>query len=122
MPVILKNKWQDIDGSSNASSISSLWSNNDACSVSSIDLSFDGSGMPYIKTNKQSAFSRVHKKSQGSLSNPDEDKDYITYEEEKGLGNLGDDNDSSQDINKKVNKSSFFRLKNSKSYREDENG
>lgn len=118
MPRILIYNKQDNDNLSSVggSSQSSLVSFNDAGSLSSLDLSFDGSGMPYIRNQKQSAFSRV-KSNKSDHSNDDQMDDNGTYEM-KVDQNMNDVNESSHD-SKTFNKSSFYRLKNDSSKRDD---
>jgi hypothetical protein len=109
MPRIIKPRLNDNDGISSVggSSQSSIVSFNDGGSVSSLDLSFDGSGVPYFRNYKQSAFSLV----KGSKSDHSEDDNNNNTFDAKVNQNINDVNESSHD-SKKLNKSSFFRLKN----------
>jgi hypothetical protein len=60
-PKILKYNANDFENMSNSSisSQSSAYSFSDAGSASSLDLSFDGSGLPYLKPFRASAFAKV---------------------------------------------------------------
>ena len=111
MPRIIKYNPTDNDALSSVggSSQSSIVSFNDGGSVSSLELSFDGSGMPFLRNNKQSAFSRV-KSNVSDHSGDDNPESSNTYDHKTDQLMI-DGNESSHD-SRKHNKSSFFRLKN----------
>lgn len=118
-PRILKYNMPEIDNlsSPSRSSQSSRFTFNDAASCSSLDLSFDGSGNPYIKAHKSSAFAKVQPgefSDRGSSLSADDQKHIDNTEIEKGLLIDADDNMDDND-NKFQNKSSFFRLKDTSS-------
>lgn len=114
-PKVLKYNMDRIErrSSPSRSSQSSMISSfNDAVSCSSLDMSFDGSGNPYLKSIKASAFAKVQHKNRSERSSSiseDDKRLYTNQEVEKGLM-MDDDNDDSSDI-RNQNKSSFFRLK-----------
>ena len=102
-PLVLKNHNKDFENLSNSSysSKSSLVSFSDGGSCSSLDMSFDGSGMPYIKPYRTSAFAKVQHNN-GEYSNSQDSDDYKNQEKEKPM----EIEDSKGGM-----KSSFFRLK-----------
>ncbi len=107
----LFNQLQADDNLSNSSlsSKSSIFSFNESASCSSLEMSFDGSGTPYIKPFRTSAFAKVKNGADGDQSNSQESsEDYKSQEREKPVQM----DDGSYEANKHKNKSSFFRLKN----------
>ena len=108
MPKVIKYE-NDALSSVGGSSQSSIMSFNDGGSVSSLELSFDGSGIPFLRNNKQSAFSRV-KSNMSEHSGEENNEGNNTYDN-KADQLMVEVNDSSHD-SRKHNKSSFFRLKN----------
>ena len=104
---ILKNKIEgDMFSNSSKSSKSSFISINDVASCSSLDLSFDGSGVPYLNPFRQSAFSKIKKGDNSDLSQSQDSEEQKNPEKEKHM----QFNDGSYDENHNK-KSSFFRLK-----------
>lgn len=105
------NQIQADDNLSNSSgtSKSSFVSFNESASCSSLEMSFDGSGAPYIKPFRTSAFAKVKNVSDCNQSNSQESsEDFHSQEREKPV----EINDGSYDAAKNKSKSSFFRLKN----------
>jgi len=111
-PLILKNHKIEIDALSNSSysSKSSKISFNESGSCSSLEISFDGSGVPYMKPFRTSAFAKVKNNPTQDLSNSQDSDDYKNQEKEKPM----EMEDSSNDNLKCQSKSSFFRLKNTR--------
>lgn len=104
-PIMLKNHKLDPEVQSNSSysSKSSMVSSfNDNASCSSLEMSFDGSGNPYIKPYRTSAFAKVKSDVNGDCSNSQDSDDYKNQEKEKPM---------ELDDKQAMNKSSFFRLK-----------
>jgi hypothetical protein len=104
-PRILQLNKPDPDALSNSSysSQSSLRSFTDGGSCSSLELSFDGAGTPYLKPGRPSAFAKIKNNSNNDNSHDEENKE---EEPEKHM----DLEEGSYDKKQKV-KSSFFRLK-----------
>mmetsp|Transcript_9191 Transcript_9191/g.10396 ORF Transcript_9191/g.10396 Transcript_9191/m.10396 type:complete len:114 (+) Transcript_9191:914-1255(+) len=106
-PIMLKNYKLDADvlsNSSYSSKSSRVSSFNDNASCSSLEMSFDGSGNPYIKPYRTSAFAKVKSDVNGDCSNSQDSDDYRNQEKEKEKPMELDDKTAQ-------NKSSFFRLK-----------
>lgn len=115
-PRVLKYNMPEVDNlsSPSRSSQSSVFSFNDAGSWSSLDLSFDGSGNPYLKPFRASAFAKVQtgdNSDRSSSLSADDRKNYENQEIEKGL--LIEMEENNDDESKFQNKSSFYRLKDS---------
>jgi hypothetical protein len=105
---IFKNKIEaERLSNSSRSSLSSFYSINDGASCSSLDLSFDESGLPYLRSFKQSAFAKVKKADSSDLSQSQDSEENKNREAEKHM----EFDDGSYEDNKHQNKSSFFRLK-----------
>jgi hypothetical protein len=91
VPKVLKyniNNAERRSSPSRSSQSSMISSFNDAISCSSLDMSFDGSGNPYLKSIKASAFAKFQtkNKSERSSSISEDDKRlYSNQEVEKGL-------------------------------------
>lgn len=113
-PRILKYNAMDFENMSNSSvsSQSSAYSFSDAGSASSLDLSFDGSGMPYLKSFKASAFAKVqnHEKSNHTSSLSDH-----SHSDSEGNAKVADLVPNTitaiKADSKPLKKSSFFRLR-----------
>lgn len=114
MPRVLKYRGIDVENCSSPSrsSQSSMYSFNDAASVSSLDMSFDNSGMPYLKPSRASAFSRVKSAENSERSNSLGDKNNEGETEEEKTLNMDPDDSHPGSDSRNQNKSSFFRLKN----------
>jgi hypothetical protein len=107
-PTILNKKEADLLSSSSKSSQSSFVSINDGASCSSLEMSFDGSGLPYLKPfSRQSAFAKVKKNNASDLSQSQDSEEHSNRETEKHM--IFDD--LIFDENKNQYKSSFFKLK-----------
>jgi hypothetical protein len=105
---IPNKKEADLLSNSSKSSQSSFISINDGASCSSLEMSFDGSGLPYIKTfSRQSAFAKVKKNDVSDLSQSQDSEEHNNKETEKHM--IFDD--VTYDENKNQYKSSFFKLK-----------
>jgi len=115
-PVILQNNIRNLSrGSSpSRSSQSSMYSSvNDGISCSSLDLSFDGSGNPYLKPFRASAFAKVQQNDNSDRSSSisaDERGNIRQKEEEKEI-EMESDGPNDDSDSKLKQKSSFFRLK-----------
>lgn len=92
---------------SSRSSLSSFVSINDGASCSSLDVSFDELGNPYLRPFKQSAFSKVKKADSSDLSQSQDSEEQRNKETERHM----EFDDGSYEDSKHQNKSSFFRLK-----------
>lgn len=117
-PMPVKNfKWinniQADDNLSNSSrsSKSSIFSFNESASCSSLEMSFDGSGTPYIKPFRTSAFAKVKNATDGDQSNSQESSEQSRSQEREKPVQM---DDGSYDPDKHKGKSSFFRLKHNK--------
>jgi len=113
----LRKAESDLLSNSSYSSKSSVLSFNDNVSCSSLDLSFDGSGKPYLKNPpKVSAFAKVKggTEANDSVSEDDDSMDPNNSSSEKRV--RSNHVSPSRPGNKK--KSSFFRLKNVESSEE----
>jgi len=119
-PVILQNNiLNGSRGSSpSKSSQSSRYSSiNDGVSCSSLDLSFDGSGNPYLKPFRASAFAKVQQNDNSDRSSSisaDDRGNNRMKEEEKEL-EMESDGPNDDSDSKLQQKSSFFRLKDTSS-------
>lgn len=114
VPKILKYNMPDVDNCSSPSisSQSSYFSFNDAASCSSLDMSFDGTGMPYLKPFRASAFAKVQAGDNSDRSSSLSADDRRDYDEEIEKGLLIDTDDMNNEGEARAqNKSSFFRLK-----------
>lgn len=117
MPRILKINAADFENlsSSSVSSQSSMHSFNDAASASSLELSFDGSGNPYLKPFRASAFAKVQNKDvsdRSSSVSQDGQSRSDSESREKRMPPLPDSFSNVKADMRFQNKSSFFRLKN----------
>lgn len=99
-------KEADLLSSSSQSDQSSFISINDGASCSSLEISFDGSGLPYLKPFRQSAFAKVKNNHESDLSKSQDSEEHNNIETEKHM--IFDDVIMDEDKNQC--KSSFFRL------------
>lgn len=114
VPKILKYNMPDVDNCSSPSisSQSSYFSFNDAASCSSLDMSFDNTGMPYLKPLRASAFAKVQAGDRSDRSSSLSADDKREYDEEIEKELLIDTDDMNNEGEARPqNKSSFFRLK-----------
>ena len=114
VPKILKYNAMDFENMSNSSysSQSSAYSFSDAGSASSLDLSFDGSGMPYLKSYKASAFAKVQNNDKSEHSNSLSDHSQSDSEGgPKGPELIPNTITAIKADSKPLKKSSFFRLR-----------